>query len=266
MSANPGAWLGMLVITGTLSIPAAAGPVPVRFVEGVVHGFLVLSALDGTHLATGDLIQVARGNAVTARLVFHFRDGSVHDESATFSQGRQFRLISSRLKQSGPAFATPVDMAIDCARHTVTVRYVDEGKSKVATSTEPLPADLSNGLMLTLLKNIHQATGAQLSMVAATPKPLLVKVVVTSAGEEAFTVAGGRRAAVHYVVHPDIGGVKGWLASVLGKAPPDTHVWILAGEAPAFVKSEGPLYAGGPAWRIELATPAWSTAVPSSGR
>jgi hypothetical protein len=27
------------------------------------------------------------------------------------------------------------------------------------------------------------------------------------------------------------------------------------GEAPAFVKAEAPLYAGGPVWRIELATP-----------
>ena len=40
----------------------------------------------------------------------------------------------------------------------------------------------------------------------------------------------------------------------MGKQPPDTHVWVLGGEAPAFVKSEGPLYAGGPIWRIQLAS------------
>jgi hypothetical protein len=34
-------------------------------------------------------------------------------------------------------------------------------------------------------------------------------------------------------------------------------LWILSGEAPAFVKSEGPLYLGGPIWRIELDNPAW---------
>lgn len=39
--------------------------------------------------------------------------------------------------------------------------------------------------------------------------------------------------------------------------PPDSHVWILGGEAPAFVKSEQPLYFGGPVWRIELASPSW---------
>lgn len=243
-----------------LAVPMAAAPVPVRFAEGVVHGFLVLSSLDGTRLATGDLLQVANGNTVTVQLIFHFRDGSVHDERATFSQRRQFRLISSHLKQTGRAFAKPVDMTIDCARNNVTVRYTDDGEAKVETRTDTLPPDLSNGLILTLLKNIRPAAGAELSMVAATPKPMVVKLEVTSAGEQPFTVGGARRTAVHYVVHPDIGGIKGLLASMLGKEPPDTHVWILQGEAPAFVKSEGPLYVGGPSWRIELASPVWAAA------
>ena len=46
------------------------------------------------------------------------------------------------------------------------------------------------------------------------------------------------------------------MAPLLGKQPPDTHVWVLTGNAPAFVKFEGPIYDGGPIWRIELATPA----------
>jgi hypothetical protein len=45
----------------------------------------------------------------------------------------------------------------------------------------------------------------------------------------------------------------GLVAPLLGKQPPDTHVWVLAGNAPAFVKLEGPLYDGGPIGRIELA-------------
>ena len=39
----------------------------------------------------------------------------------------------------------------------------------------------------------------------------------------------------------------------MGKQPPDTHVWVLGGEAPAFVKLESSLYVGGPIWRIQLA-------------
>ena len=54
-----------------------------------------------------------------------------------------------------------------------------------------------------------------------------------------------------------IGGIAGWIAPLLGKEPPNIHVWILRGKAPAFVKSEGPLYNGGPIWRIELTSPVW---------
>jgi hypothetical protein len=48
------------------------------------------------------------------------------------------------------------------------------------------------------------------------------------------------------------------LSSVLvGKQPPDTYVWILEGEAPAFATFEGPMFLVRPIWRIELASPVW---------
>src|SRR5713226_8172128 len=74
-------------------------PVSVRHAEGLVPGFLVLRTADGTVLASGDLIQGARGDRVTTRLVFHFKDGSVHDETAVFSQRTRFRLLSDHLVQ-----------------------------------------------------------------------------------------------------------------------------------------------------------------------
>jgi hypothetical protein len=63
--------------------------------------------------------------------------------------------------------------------------------------------------------------------------------------------------AIHYVIKVEIGGIAGLIAPLLGKQPPDIHVWILGGEAPAFVKMEGPLFYGGAIWRIELASPVW---------
>jgi hypothetical protein len=59
------------------------------------------------------------------------------------------------------------------------------------------------------------------------------------------------------VVKAELGGLTGAFASLLGKEPPDTHVWILEGEAPAFIKMEGPLALGGPVWRMELVSPLW---------
>jgi hypothetical protein len=234
-------------------------PVPVRYREGLVHGFLGLRTLDGSLLADGDLTQVARGNRVTPRLLFHFKDGSVHDETTVFSQGRHFRLLTDHLVQTGPTFPQPLDMSIDGASGQVTVRYADQhGRAKVESEHLNLPPDLANGLVPILLKNVSPHTGPKhLSLVAATPKPRLVQLAITNVGEESFVTDSAARRAQHYVLKVEIGGIAGLLAPLVGKQPPDSHVWILGGEAPAFVRSEQPLYLGGPLWRIELVSPMW---------
>ena len=253
--------LAAVVACTALFPPGAmsAAPVAVRHTEGLVHGFLVLRTLAGETLADGDLTQIARGDRVTSQLVFRFKDGSVHDETAVFSQRRNFRLLNDHLVQKGPAFPHPMEVSIDGSTGQVTVRSTDDdGKEKVATEHLDLPPDAANGLVLTLLKNIRSdASQTKVSMVAATPKPRLVKLAITPQGEEPFSVGGSSRKATHYVVKVEIGGAAGLVAPVLGKQPPETHVWILGGEAPAFVKSEGPLFFGGPVWRIELMSPAW---------
>jgi hypothetical protein len=219
----------------------------------------VLRTLEGTVLADGDLLQNARGSRVTSRLVFHFKDGSLHDETAVFSQRQRIRLISDHLVQKGPSFPHPLDMSVDAVKGQVTVRYTgDHGDPKQHSEHMELPADLSNGSVLAVLINANPAAPPKsLGFVAATPKPMLVKLAVSAAGEEPFSTGSTSRKAMHYVLKVDIGGIKGALASLLGKQPPDSHVWILGGEAPAFVKSEQPLYNNGPVWRIELVSPAW---------
>jgi hypothetical protein len=92
---------------------------------------------------------------------------------------------------------------------------------------------------------------------AATPKPRLVKLVITPAGEDSFSAGGASHKAVRFSVKVELGGLVGLIAPLLGKQPHDTSVWILGGEAPGFVRSEGPMYQGGPLWRIELASPLW---------
>jgi hypothetical protein len=234
-------------------------PVAVRHTEGLVHGFLALRTMDGALLANGDLIQTARGERVTARLIFRFKDGSIHDETAVFSQRRLFRLVSARLVQKGPTFPQPIDMTIDAVKGDVVVRYRDDdGQQKTESEHLDVPPDLSNGLILTLLKNVRaDAAPKSLSYVAAMPKPRLVKLELEIGGREQFSTGSMGRTATHYILKVDIGGLSGVLAPLLGKQPPDSHVWILGGDAPAFVKSEQALYVGGPVWRIELVSPAW---------
>jgi hypothetical protein len=253
-----------VVVVALLSLVGVrAEPIRVRHAEGLVHGFLTLRTVDGTLVANGDLIQTSNGDRVTTRLVFRFKDGSTLDETAVYSQRGTFRLLTDHLVQKGPSFAHPVDMTLDASSGEVTVRYVDDGKEKVETEQMKLPPDLANGMTLTLLKNIRPtALPESLSMVVATPKPRLVKLKISTAGNEPFSTGSAGRTATHYAVKVDIGGLTGLIAPLIGKQPPDTHVWILQGAAPAFVKSEGPMFLGGPIWRIELASPAWPRTAP----
>jgi len=158
----------------------SAEPVLVRHVEGLLHGFLSLRSAEGTLLANGDLIQGARGNTVTSRLVFHFKDGSLSDETAVFSQRGHFSLIGDHVVQQGPAFGQPIDMTIDRAAGHVVVRYKnDQGEEKVEDEQMQFPADLANGMLITLLKNVRRdALPPNVSLVAASPKPRLVKLTI----------------------------------------------------------------------------------------
>ncbi len=251
---------GLVVGIGSLlSIVGLHGePVTVRHPEGITHGFLALRTLEGATIADGDLVQDQRGAPVTTRLTFHFRDGSLHDETAVFSQRARFRLVSDHLVQKGPSFPHPLDMSIDAVTGVVRVRYSEDGKQEEDSEHVDIPPDLANGLVLTLLKNVNPAAPPKsFSFVVATPKPRLIKLRVTAGGEDRFRTGSRHRAATRYVLKPEIGGLGGLLAPLVGKQPPDSNVWILGGVAPTFVKSEQQLFIGGPVWRIELVAPAW---------
>jgi hypothetical protein len=237
----------------------SAQALAVRHPQGTLHALLVLRTLKGEMLADGDVSQVASGSRVTTQLVFRFKDGSLHDETAVYSQGSTFRFLSDHLIQKGPSFPHPMDVLINGSSGRVTVHSTDDkGKEQVVTERLALPPDVSNGLLLTLLMNLPPGSPPRkFSMVAATPKPRLIKLAVTSAGEDTFSVGGSSRKATRYVLKVEIGGAAGVVAPVVGKQPPDTQVWILPGDAPAFVRLEGALAYETPVWRIELASPVW---------
>lgn len=248
-----------LIVTSALWAAAApAEPVAVRHTEGSLRGFLVLRSLDDQLLADGELTQTVRGDRVTARLVFRFKDGSTHEETTVYSQRDQLQLISDRIAQKGPSFPQPLEMTLE-ASGKVTVQYQnDKGATQTATDNFAAPPDLANGLVPKLLMNARpDAMPRSFSLMAATPTPRMVKLLVTPAGPERFTIGGAPREAMHYVLKVEVGGVAGVLAPIVGKQPPDSHVWIASGDVPVFVRAEQPFYAGGPVWRIELASPTW---------
>jgi hypothetical protein len=231
--------------------------VVVRYREGVSHGFLVLRTQEGKPIADGDSTQVAQGDRVTSRMQFRFKDGSIYEQTTVFSQRGTFRLLSDHVVQKGPIFKRPMETAIDATSGQVTVRYTEDGKEKVLTERLELPPDVANGILFTLLKNVERnVSKATVSYVAATPKPRIVHLEVIPQGQEPFSIGSYSHKAIHYVVKVKIGGIAGVVAHLAGKQPPDIQAWVLGDEAPAFVRSDGPLYGDGPVWRMELAVPA----------
>jgi hypothetical protein len=258
--------ISLLVVVLLQSGPLPAEPVPVRYREGSVHGFLAIRTLEGKILAAGDLTQTVRGNRVVSRLVFRFHDGSVDDETAVFSQEQNFRLISDRHIQKGLSFPKPTDLSINASTGQVIVRYTDKGEEKVEEEQMKLPPDLANGIILNILKNIRPDTvETKVSYVAATPKPRLVKLSIVPRGDDRFSVVGAPHNATLFVLKVELGGLTGVVAPLIGKQPPDTKVWVVASGTPAFVKAEQSLYPDGPVWRIELTSPNWPNA-PKSHR
>ena len=251
---------GLLAVLSAATAAAAVrppAPIEARHPEGVVHGFLTLAGADGKALADGDSIQFSRGDRVTNRLVFRFRDGSLQEETTVFRQGRTFELLTDRLVQRGPSFPHPTEATIDRAAGRVTVRTTEkDGKPRTIDVRMALPPDLSNGLVPVLLKNLAPGAGeTTLNYLATTPKPLLVQLQVVPEGEDSMAVGNVTHRLTRYRVHLRIPGIRGILAKAVGKQPPDTRIWILGGDAPTFVRSEGPAYLGGPVWTIQLVGP-----------
>jgi hypothetical protein len=241
----------MLLLIWALQPTAQADPVPVRAVGGTIHGFLEMRSEDGQVVASGDTYATVRGNRITSRTTFHFKDGSTDDET--------FQLISDRHIQKGPSFPHPMDVMVDAQTGQVTVRTTGkDGKEEVKTDHVDLPPDLANGLIPIVLQNLPpNAPVTTVSMVVATPKPRLVKLVISNVGEDKCFVAGSPRKAIHYDIKIDLGGVAGVVAPIIGKAPPNIQIWTIGGEATTFVREQGPLYPEGPMITIQLASPTW---------
>jgi len=148
---------------------------------------------------------------------------------------------------------------IDCRNGQVTVRATGkDGKEDVQTNHVDLPSDLANGMVPLVIENIPpEKPQTTVSMLVLSPKPRVVKLIISPLGEEPFSIAGASRKAIHYEIRIEIGGVAGLVAPLVGKAPPNVQIWVVGGQAPTFVRVQGPTYADGPVMTIQLASPVW---------
>jgi hypothetical protein len=225
----------------------------VHYVQGSSHAFLVIRAESGDVLGYGELLELVRGERVSSRLTYRFRDGSVDDDTAIFSQRGIFHLVSDHHIQNGPFFSKPVDCMVESSGD-VTIRTVkSDGKETIETSHIDLPPDVSNGFTGILLMNAPPSSAPfKLGLVAPTGKGRLIQLSVSLEGEEPFSpVLGVHRKATVFRIHSELGGVAGVVAPVIGKQPKDVFVWILEGKVPGLIREIGPLADGGPVVSVE---------------
>jgi hypothetical protein len=248
LRATLGALLALLIFLG--GRPAAADPITVKYTEGLTRRIPVRRSLTGEKLAQGELAQIPRGgDVVESRLIFRFKDGSLYDERVVFAQRDVFTLLSYRLVQNGPSFPETLEASVDRASGRYEVRYRGDEDSPEETlrGEFELPLDAYNGLLSMLMKNLPVGGSTVVQIVAFTPKPRLVKMLLTPAAEDPMTMNDAAVIATRFLIRPQLG----LFASLLVADIPDGKCWIAGGDAPAFLRFEGPLYFMGPIWRID---------------
>ena len=134
-----GLFLAIFVLTPSRAESTA---VPVRFPEGLTHGFLLVRSAAGDIVGQGELTQLVKEGGVTeSRLVFRFKDGSLHDEKVAFSQQRVFTLIRYQLTQRGPSFPEQVEVVVDrgTSSYDIRTRSGEHGTDKILTGDIEVP-------------------------------------------------------------------------------------------------------------------------------
>lgn len=190
-------------------------------------------------------------------MIFHFPDSSLFEETVEFTQHGVFALQSYHLVQRGHAFVNDLDATLSAfGQYLVKTRSHRDGQEREYGGTLAMPPDVSNGLVITLLKNLARHDTQTVHVVAFTPEPRLVRLELTPVAEQRVLNGGRGETAVMFALKPRLGALVGLFARLTGKLPPDSHVWIVIHEVPAFVRFEGPLY-DGPVWRIDLSSPRW---------
>ena len=227
-----------LALVLSASAIAVAEPVAVRFTEGIGRGFPVLRNANGETIAHGDLLQVPRGDRIENRLTFRFRDGSFYDETVVFSQRDVFTLLSYRLVQLGPSFPESLEASVDrqSGRYTVRYRSDQDSPEELLEGRFEIPGDAYNGLLSTLTKNLPSGDSATVQIIAFTPKPRLVKMLLTlkltcvslnpnvaRPGVPGGTSGGGRQAWIDAVANAFAGG-----AVTLSTKTGSSSVWPAA--------------------------------------
>jgi len=237
-----------------LSSAALAEPISVKHIQLPRHEFMVARSETGKIIARVEFTETVQGDEVTMRLTYRFVDGSIDDETTTYRQQGTFRLVRDHHIQNGQFFVKPIDFAVEAATGTATTRTTDKnGKIQVESEHIDLPDDLANGFVGTLLLNVTPNTAPfRAGILAPVFGGRLIRILISPEGEQPFQRAGQTLKATVFRIHPELGGILGVIAKLLGLQPKDVMVWVLEGETPAVMRVVGQLGGSGPVLSSEL--------------
>ena len=244
----------VVLLAITVGTAALAEPISVKHIQLPMHRFMVARSEAGKIIANGEFSQVVQGDEVTMRLTYKFEDGSIDDETTTYRQQGTFRLVRNHHIQKGPFFVKPVDFTVEAATGIVTSLTTDKnGKIHVESEHMDLPDDLANGFVGTLLLNVpHDTTPFRVGMLAPVGSGRLIRLLISREGEQPFHMTEQTLKATVFRIHPELGGIVGVIAPLIGLQPKDVLVWVLEGEEPAVVRIVGQLGGYGPVVNSEL--------------
>jgi hypothetical protein len=247
-----------LILTILQTGTALADRVAVHYPERGAHGLFVVRSLNGKEIGKGDLTETLDGRRVRAKLTLNFNDGSLYEETTRFTQDGVFHVLDYHLSQRGPSFKETLEMTVDVGRGLVTVRCFDgqEGacKNRVWTRHMRIPADLANGIVPLVVRNISpDTTRVQVSMIVATPEPKLVHLSISPAALQKFPFNGAKLETTRYELTVDPGGMLGPFIKITGRQAPPSFLWMLHEKVPSFLMVQQS-FIDGPVCRIERAS------------
>lgn len=247
-------FLVVALLTISSGIAAQAEQIPVKHIQLPMRSSMVARTETGKIIARVEFTQVVQGDEATMRLTYHFLDGSIDDETTSYRQQGTFRLVRNHHIERGPFFARPVDFAVDTATCTATARTADwMGKTHDESAHIDLPDDLVNGMVGTVLLNVpHDAKPFRVGILAPVGSGRLIRILISPEGERPFHANGQTLKATVFRIHPELGGILGVIAQLLGLLPKDVMVWVLEGEQPEVVRVVGQLGGFGPVVSSEL--------------
>jgi hypothetical protein len=247
-------FLVVAFLTISSGIAAQAEQIPVKHAQLPMHSSMVARTETGKIIARVEFTQVVLGDEVTMHLTYHFLDGSIDDETTTYRQQGTFRLVRNHHMEQGPFFPRPVDFAVEATTGMATSRTADwMGKIQVESAHIDLPDDLANGFVGTVLLNVaHDTKPFRVGILAPVGSGRLIRILISPEGERPFHVNGQTLKATVFRIHPELGGILGVIAQLLGLLPKDVMVWVQEGEQPQVVRVVGQLGGFGPVISSEL--------------